>query len=46
MAAPSPKPNLRKPQIKFSIYWMYVLIILFLAGMYFMNDQTVTESMD
>lgn len=34
---PTNSPN-KKPLIKFNIFWMYALIILFLFGMYFLNQ--------
>ena len=38
------KPNLNKrPQFKFSLYWMYAIVIIFLAGMLYLDDNTITK---
>lgn len=36
----------KKPQkrtIKFSLYWMYAVVLLFLLGMFYLDDNTVTK---
>lgn len=40
MALPSPKP---KKSIKFSMYWMYAIILLCLAGIFYLDDNTITK---
>lgn len=39
------KPNglKKRPQIKFSMYWMYAIILLFLFGMLYLDDNSVTK---
>ena len=38
------KPNTNKrPQFKFSLYWMYALVIIFLVGTYLLDNNTITE---
>lgn len=39
------KPK-RQPTIKFSIYWMYAIIILFLAGFLYLGNNTVTKEIN
>ena len=40
----NPKPNTNKrPQFKFSLYWMYAIVIIFLAGTYLLDDNTITK---
>ena len=36
----------KKPQIKFSMYWMYIVIILFLVLVYQFDDTSVTKEMN
>lgn len=44
MANPTPQGDPRKkPQIKFSMYWMYALILLFLFAMFYLDDNTVSK---
>ena len=39
MANFKPNKNIsKKPTFKFSIFWMYAIILLFLGGMYFINS--------
>lgn len=40
MAQPKPK----KPTIKFSMYWMYAIVLAFLAGMFFLDQNSLTKS--
>ena len=40
---PTNKP-MRKVTFKFNIFWMYAIILVFLAGMYFLNNNTNTLS--
>lgn len=40
------KPQPKKPVIKFSIYWMYAIIILVLFGMLYMNDNGEPKNVD
>ena len=35
----------KKPTIKFSMYWMYAIILLFLAGMWYMDQNSVSETL-
>lgn len=38
------QPNGKKrPQIRFSMYWMYAIILLFLAGMFVLEDSTISK---
>lgn len=37
------KPNQKKSAPKFSIYWMYVVILMFLIGTYYLNDNSITK---
>ena len=39
------KPNglKKRPQINFSMYWMYAIILLFLFGMLYLDDNSVTK---
>lgn len=37
------KPNQKKRTPKFSIYWMYVVILMFLIGTYYLNDNSITK---
>ncbi|MBR6639875.1 MAG: ATP-dependent zinc metalloprotease FtsH [Muribaculaceae bacterium] len=37
-----PKTN-KRPQFKFSLYWMYALVIIFLAGTYLLDNNTITK---
>lgn len=47
MATPTPSGNQRKtPQIKFSMYWMYAVIMLFLIGMAYLDDNSVTKEVN
>jgi len=46
MASPTPGipgNNKKKPQIKFSIYWMYAIIVLFMLSMLYIDDNSVTK---
>lgn len=47
MATPTPSGKPRKtPQIKFSMYWMYAVIVLFLIGMAYLEDNSVTKEVN
>ncbi len=35
--------NNKKGPIKFSMYWMYALVLVFIAGVYFMEDKSITK---
>lgn len=35
--------NKKRPQIKFSMYWMYAFILLFLFGMMYLDDNSVSK---
>lgn len=37
------KPNPKKRTIKFSMYWMYALVILFLLGLLYLDDNSITK---
>lgn len=43
-----PNQNSKRPQNKFgfSISWMYLFIILFLGGMFFLNDSSMSKEVD
>lgn len=45
MANPTPPANSpkKKPQIKFSMFWMYAVIIFFLVGMLYFDDHSVSK---
>lgn len=36
-------PNPKKKTIKFSMYWMYALVILFLVGLLYLDDNSITK---
>lgn len=38
--------NKKKPQIKFSMYWMYAFILLFLFAMFYFDDNSVSEEVN
>lgn len=38
-----PGGNKKRPQIKFSMYWMYVFIGMFLIGMWYVGDNPATK---
>lgn len=38
-----PTGNKKRPQIKFSMYWMYVFILLALVGMFYLEDNSVSK---
>lgn len=40
----SQKP--KKPAFKFSIYWMYIIVLAFLGGMFFLDENTLTRTVD
>ena len=40
---PSSNPKTKRPIFKFNIFWMYALIMLFLAGMYMLNNDNTLE---
>ena len=39
------QPNNKKPKktIKFSFYWMYAIILIFLIGMYYLDNNSMTK---
>ena len=39
----SPGGNKKRPQIKFSMYWMYVFIGMFLVGMWYVGENPATK---
>ena len=38
-----PVPNPNKRQIKFSMFWMYAIILLFLAGIFYLDDNSIEK---
>jgi len=38
--------NSKKKAPKFSIYWMYAIVLLFLFGMFYMDSNTITKEVD
>ena len=36
----------KKPAFKFSIYWMYIIVLAFLGGMFFLDENTLTRTVD
>ena len=38
-----PAPNPKKRQIKFSMFWMYAIILLFLAGICYLDDNSIEK---
>lgn len=40
------KPQPKKPVIRFSLYWMYAIIVLVLAGMLYMDNNAETKRVD
>lgn len=40
----SQKP--KKPAFKFSIYWMYIIVLAFLGGMFFLDENSLTRTVD
>lgn len=40
----SQKP--KKPAFKFSIFWMYIIVLAFLGGMFFLDENTLTRTVD
>ena len=38
--------NKKKPQIKFSLYWMYAFILLALFGMLYFDDNSVSDKVN
>ena len=38
-----PKTPKKKRTIKFSMYWMYAVILVCLAGLLYLNDKTITK---
>ncbi len=38
------KPDLKKRAPKFSIYWMYAIVIVFLVGALYLDDNSVTQT--
>jgi cell division protease FtsH len=37
------KPNGRKGPIRFSLWWMYAVVLLFLGGMLYLDDNSITR---
>ncbi|MDE5978886.1 MAG: cell division protein FtsH, partial [Muribaculaceae bacterium] len=48
MASPTPQggSQKKKPQIKFSMYWMYAVILLFLFAMFYLDDNSVSKEVN
>lgn len=48
MASPTPQGGSpkKKPQIKFSMYWMYAVIVLFLCAMFYLDDNSVSKEVN
>lgn len=48
MASPTPQGGSpkKKPQIKFSMYWMYAVITLFLFAMFYLDDNSVSKEVN
>lgn len=47
MASKTPQGNSKKkPQIKFSMYWMYAIIMLFLFAMFYLDDNTASKEVN
>ncbi|MDE6316779.1 MAG: hypothetical protein K2L73_00060, partial [Muribaculaceae bacterium] len=38
-----PGLNPKKKQIKFSMFWMYAVILLFLAGIFYFDDNSIEQ---
>lgn len=38
-----PSGNRKRPQIKFSLYWMYAFIILALLGMFYLEENSISQ---
>ena len=38
------QPKKNKPAIRFSMYWMYAIVIIFLAGILYFDDNSMTKS--
>lgn len=43
MADLKPSGKNKRPQIKFSMYWMYAFVLLFLFGMFYLDDNSITK---
>lgn len=41
---PQTKP--KKPVVKFNMYWMYAIVMAFLVGMLFLDENSLTKSVD
>ena len=37
------KPDPKKKTIKFSLYWMYAIILLVLGGLYYLDQNSITK---
>ena len=37
------QPKKNKPAIRFSMYWMYAIVIIFLAGILYFDDNSMTK---
>lgn len=37
------KPPIKKKTVRFSMYWMYAIILLFLAGIFYLDDNTIAK---
>ncbi|MCD8395550.1 MAG: ATP-dependent zinc metalloprotease FtsH [Bacteroidales bacterium] len=37
-------PLKKKPTVKFSIYWMYAILILFLLGVFYLDNNSITKA--
>ena len=47
MASTNPQGSQKKkPQIKFSMYWMYAIILMFLLGMFYLDDNSMNKEVN
>ena len=40
----TPKP--KKPMFRFSMYWMYAIILVFLLGMLYLDDNSISKEVN
>ena len=40
------KGNGKKNPFRFNMYWMYAIVLIFLLGMYYLDDNTITKEVD
>lgn len=38
--------NIKNKAPKFSIYWMYAIVLIILAGIFYLDDNTITKNLD